>query len=224
MHALVNEGSIFLEEGADLGKKEVGLGSIPKMVTQELVHSLTTMFTKLITEEMTEILAPNIHSSIINQVGHPAIAFITEKLTYALIHALPKLLTFTISTSYDALLPRFMMLALTDTMTSILTRALTHTLTPTLVHTLTVSPFEATYCFYCYYVGIKDMCAHCQHTPQHTTYASYYSDYYASYYSDYYADFYVKRHKEPWKKADDHDETWKRPGPNADFNYEKKRP
>ena len=224
VHALVNEGSIFLEEGADLGKKEVGLGSIPKMVTQELVHSLTTMFTKLITEEMTEILAPNIHSSIINQVGHPAIAFITEKLTYALINALPGLLTFTISTSYDALLPRFMMLALTDTMTSILTRALTHTLTPTLVHTLTVSPFEATYCFYCYYVGIKDMCRHCQHTPQHTTYASYYSDYYASYYSDYYADFYVKRHKEPWKKADDHDETWKRPGPNADFNYEKKRP
>lgn len=77
-------------------KPKKGLGSLVKIITQDLVHTLTGLFTRLITEEFTEQMTPLITTSLSDAVKDETIDWLGSRLTKTLSKTLPQTLYFTV--------------------------------------------------------------------------------------------------------------------------------
>lgn len=169
-----------------------GLGALPKLITNELMHSLTSFFIKEITEEFTYRMTPQIANSVVNSVKGETINYLAHRLGRILSQLLKRALYFSVPATFNALLPGQLIEQSQNILTNILTRSITHSLVPTLTYSL---------------ANIKDLnkYAHdCVLTPHggrcQRDSRKFYSkigiaNYYSAFFSDYYGDYYTDKRK-----------------------------
>ena len=166
-------------------------GYFARVITQELIHTLTTFFVGAFSRHIPEAVTGPTVDAVSAQIQDQLATGTAERLEKTLSDAQRDLLSFTVPTAIEAVATRPCAVMAVYTIAHLLTRGLTHTLTPTLVHSLAYGDHEETYCYNCHTYG--EQCNLCFHSDESTYYASHYSDYYQSYYSDYYADFYIEK-------------------------------
>ena len=169
-----------------------GLGALPKLITGELMHSLTSFFIKEITEEFTYRMTPQIANSVVNSVKGETINYLAHRMKRILSALLKRALYFSVPATFNALLPGQLLEQSQNILTNILTRSVTHALVPTLTYSLS---------------NIKDLrkytheCVLTPHGPKcQQASRSFYSkvgiaNYYSAFFSDYYGDYYTDKRK-----------------------------
>ena len=183
----------FLEEGgkpAPLGQR-TGLGALPKLITNELNHALTSFFIKEVTAEFTYTMTPTISNSVIDSVKRESLDYLSHKISRALGDLLLRTVTFTVPITLNAMLPGQLLESLQLVLSRVLSRSITHAITPSLVYSLG-TPLKTleTISSVCY----KDKSSRsCQDSLRKIDSRSKYSDFYAAYFSDYYADYYTEK-------------------------------
>ena len=185
----------FIEESgrpAPLGQR-TGLGALPKMITNELNHALTSFFVKEVTAEFTYTMTPTISNSVIDSVKRESLDYLSTRISRALGDLLLRTVTFTVPITLNAMLPGQLLESLQLVLSRVLTRSITHAVTPSLIYSLgtPLKTLEA----------ISTACdrdkksSACQQLLQKVDSRTLYSDYYAAYFSDYYADYYTDKRK-----------------------------
>eukprot|EP00943_MAST-04B_sp_MAST-4B-sp1_P003585 g3585.t1 len=169
-----------------------GLGALPKLITNELMHSLTSFFIKEITEEFTYRMTPQIANSVVNSVKGETMNYLAHRMKRILSQLLKRALYFSVPATFNALLPGQLLEQSQNILTNILTRSITHSLVPTLTYSL---------------ANIKDLNKYshdCVLTPHgrrcqresRTLYAKVgIANYYSAFFSDYYGDYYTDKRK-----------------------------
>eukprot|EP00944_MAST-04C_sp_MAST-4C-sp1_P007721 g7721.t1 len=169
-----------------------GLGALPKLITNELLHSLTTFFVKEITEEFTYRMTPEIANSVLDSVKGETTNYLATRLSKILDPTLKRSLHFSVPATFNAVLPGQLLDNSQNILTNILTRSITHALVPSLTYSLSNVRDLNKYSFDC---ALTPTGPKCQKESRVLYSKVGMADYYSAYFSDYYADYYLDKRK-----------------------------
>jgi hypothetical protein len=171
-----------------LGER-TGLGALPKAITGELIHTLSSFFINEVAAEFTYAMTPGIAASVLNSVKRESLNYVSRRVQRILGDLVKQTTQMTIPTTLNALLPPQMLEALQFSATHVLTRSVTHAVTPTLIYSLG-TPVKTLH-------KITGECQRdlrgkaCQDARRKLSKKTSWADFYSAYFSDYYATFYT---------------------------------
>ena len=165
---------------------------MPKLITNELLHSLTTFFVKEITEEFTYRMTPEIANSVLDSVKGETTNYLATRLSKILDPTLKRSLHFSVPATFNAVLPGQLLDNSQNILTNILTRSITHALVPSLTYSLSNVRDLNKYSFDC---ALTPTGPKCQKESRVLYSKVGMADYYSAYFSDYYADYYLDKRK-----------------------------
>ena len=169
-----------------------GLGALPKLITNELMHSMTTFFVKEVTEEFTYRMTPEIANSVLDSVKGETINYLATRLSKILDATLKRSLYFSVPATFNAVLPGQILDNSQNILTNILTRSITHALVPSLTYSLSNVRDLNKYSFDCSLTPTGPMCQ----KESRVLYSKVgMSNYYSAFFSDYYSDYYTDKRK-----------------------------
>jgi len=124
-----------------VGKKvKKGLGSLTKIMTGELLHVFTALFTKRITDDFTEFMTPAITAAVSNAALDDSVNYLVSHVGKMTETTLPRTLSATVPTALNNMLPSQLLKSLTNKVEETVVRSLVHAVAPTISHVLAPPP------------------------------------------------------------------------------------